>query len=325
MSPEEPDAARAPRTSLEDTQKAILNILEDAGLEEKRLRESQRAVLNILADFAADNGRLEKLQAAVLNILDDFAAEKRHLEDMHRALLNILEDLGVEKARLEQTKLEVQRSEREVRASLREKEVLLKEIHHRVKNNLQVIASLLNLQRGHVEDARTLDALVESQTRVRSIALVHEKLYRSQNLHSIELGAYLASLVGHLFDTYGPAGPIRYSLDVDDVSLDVDLAVHCGLLVNELVSNALKHAFKDRVEGTVAVAAKRHAPGGLLLSIRDDGAGFPEHLDFRRSPSLGLQLVTTLARQLGGELVMRRGAGTEFALLLKLPGQAHGS
>lgn len=206
--------------------------------------------------------------------------------------------------------------ERRLEASLAEKEVLLREIHHRVKNSLQVISSLLNLQGRRVAEAHARDLLVEAQTRVRSIALVHEKLYGSRDLGSIQFGDYLRALTSALSTTYGAsARRIALRVEAADVRLPIEAAVPCGLLVNELVSNALKHAYPTGRTGSVEVALRSGAAAGeLCLTVADDGVGFPEGLDYLRVSSLGMQLVCSLAKQLRGAIELDRGSGTRFSV-----------
>jgi two-component system CheB/CheR fusion protein len=184
-----------------------------------------------------------------------------------------------------------------VRSSLREKEVLLKEIHHRVKNNLQIISSLLNLQLEHMQNAAAASTLRDSQSRIRTMALVHEKLYSSRDLARIDLRNYIEDLTAGLLHAHGRP-QIRLTLDVEEVSLGIDAAIPLGLILNELVSNALKYAFPDGRTGTITITL-RPEPGGILcLAVEDDGVGFPPEIDFRRTASLGLQLVNTLAEQI---------------------------
>jgi PAS domain S-box-containing protein len=206
-------------------------------------------------------------------------------------------------------------AEEQVRASLQEKEVLLKEIHHRVKNNLQIISSLLNLQANRVTDPRTLQALGDSQTRVRSMALIHEKLYQSQSLADIDFGEYVRSLSSDLFRSYRRSfTTIQLDIQTDDISLDLDMAVSCGLILNELMTNALKYAFQDGRSGTIRVEL-RTAPGRILrLWVTDDGVGLPKDLDLSKSKSLGLQLVNNLVSQLEGKLEVDTSAGTAFCV-----------
>ncbi len=200
-----------------------------------------------------------------------------------------------------------------LKASLREKELLLKEVHHRVKNNLQVISSLLNLQARHVVDPRALELFKESQNRVRSIALFHEKLYQAKDLGHVEAFEYLNTLIANLLAAYG-AKPTAVSLEVEreDILLGVDVAIPLGLVLNELISNALKHAFPDGRRGQIRVQLGRCDQDRYRLVVSDDGVGFPADLDFRNAPSLGLQLVCTLVDQLAGTIELIGAPGTTF-------------
>jgi two-component sensor histidine kinase len=202
--------------------------------------------------------------------------------------------------------------EERLKASLRDKETLLKEIHHRVKNNLQVVASLLSLQSGYVQDAATQQLFEESQHRIRSMALVHERLYQSQDLARIDFAEYVNSLVTHLFSSYHAQG-IKWRIEADPIALDIDTAVPCGLILNELVTNALKHGFPDGRGGEVYVGV-READGRYAIVVQDDGVGFQEAVDFHNAASLGLQLVNSLVRQLGGAIELCRLKGTKFEI-----------
>jgi|GEM_PF-3399037 len=226
---------------------------------------------------------------------------------------------AIENARMyEHTKREIaQRREAEdlVRASLREKEVLLKEIHHRVKNNLQVISSLLNLQSMATEDASARAMLADSQNRVRSMALIHEKLYRSDDLSRIDFREYLNTLTAGIVQTYQSFSvPIDLRLSGENVFLPVDSAVPCGLIVNELVSNALKHAFPDGRAGQIRVDLRQNNSREIRLAVSDNGIGLPETVDFRNTESLGMQLVNALVAQLGGMLDLKVDGGTMFEI-----------
>jgi len=210
---------------------------------------------------------------------------------------------------------ERKRSEKQIQASLREKEVLLKEIHHRVKNNLQVISSLLYLQSKNIEDKETLEIFQESQNRVRSMALVHERLYQSQDLARIDFAEYVRNLASYLFRSYDVnTNVIQLKIKVDDVFLGVDTAIPCGLMINELVSNSLKHAFPDGKEGEIGIELCADDEGQFTLMVRDNGVGFPQDLDFQNTKSLGLQLVNTLAAQLEGTIELDRSGGTAFEM-----------
>lgn len=209
------------------------------------------------------------------------------------------------------------KAEEMLKASLLEKEVLLKEIHHRVKNNLQVVSSLLSLQSGYVMDYQAREGFKESQNRIRSMALVHEKLYKSEDLSRINFSEYIESIANHLRRSYAMnCRSVKLNLDVDDVSLDIDSAIPCGLIVNELISNCLKHAFPHGKEGDVFLSL--HSINGEIdLVVRDNGVGLPRDMDLRKTKSLGITLVSTLVKQLKGTLEMRSESGTEFKIKFK--------
>jgi PAS domain S-box-containing protein len=210
------------------------------------------------------------------------------------------------------------RAEEGLRASLHQKELLLKEVHHRVKNNLQVISSLLTLQSGSVKDQEVLGVLKESESRIRSMALIHQKLYSSDDLAKVDFAQYVASFVVELFQTYSvDSRRIASKLDLDKVVLDVDTAVPCGLILNELVVNCLKHAFKGGQpdgQGEITIELRARGPAGFVLTVRDNGAGLPKDLDISQSQSLGLRIVCGLADQLRGTIEHSSGPGTEFKL-----------
>lgn len=205
-----------------------------------------------------------------------------------------------------------------VQASLREKETLLREIHHRVKNNMQVIFSLLSLQAGHIADEEARRMLKESQLRIRSMALIHEKLYQARDLSKIDFAACLQSLAACLFQFIKvDADQIRLESELEDVRLDINTAVPCGLLVNELVSNALKHAFPGGRKGTVRIGLRRETDGTLKLRVADDGVGFPKALDFRHTESFGLQIVALLIEQIERTIALEGNDGTAFAVAFR--------
>jgi PAS domain S-box-containing protein len=195
------------------------------------------------------------------------------------------------------------RMETDLRASLREKEVLLREIHHRVKNNLQIITSLINMQLRRLQDVATRETLEQCQHRVQAIALIHEKLYQSKNLASVPVAEYIRSLSCDILRAAG-APPATLSLDmaIGDDALPIDVAIPCGLILNELISNALKHAFPDSRWGSIRISCSRVGSDRLRLAITDSGVGLPADFSIKRCQSMGLQLVDTLARQLGTQL-----------------------
>ena len=209
---------------------------------------------------------------------------------------------------------ERKRSEEQLRVALKEKEVLLKEIHHRVKNNLAVISSLLNMQSKYIRDKKTLEIFRESQNRVKTMALIHTKLYQSSDLARIDFADYIRNLTAGLIDSYRlEPGGVTLVLDVMDVYFDVNVGIPCGLIINELLTNALKHAFPNGRKGEVSVSLKPDDET-ITLVVADDGIGFPDAIDFRNTESLGFQLVTALVDQLGGTIELTRGKGTTFVI-----------
>jgi PAS domain S-box-containing protein len=199
-------------------------------------------------------------------------------------------------------------------ASLKEKEVLLKEVHHRVKNNLQVISSLLNLQSQHIKDKESLEMFQESQNRVRSMALIHEKLYTSEDLAHIDIAAYIQDLTASLFSAYPVNNAIKITIAITDIFLTITTAIPCGLIINELVTNALKHAFPHQQKGTITVSMTPSTNDSLILTVSDTGIGFPEGIDFRNTATLGMQLVISLVEQLEGTITLDRSEGTRFRI-----------
>ncbi|MBF0328569.1 MAG: transporter substrate-binding domain-containing protein [Nitrospirae bacterium] len=208
---------------------------------------------------------------------------------------------------------ELRQAEEQIQRSLKEKEVLLKEIHHRVKNNMQVIYSLLSLQAKGIDDEAVRAKFEESRSRVLSMSLVHDKLYRSEDLAHIDFKDYLQSLVKSIADTY-KRHDVTFFIDMEPILLDVNVGVPCGLIVNELVSNSLKYAFPQNINGNVKVGIKKSGKENYILFIEDNGIGFPADIDFRNTLSLGMQLVNGLTRQIGGKIELSRTEGTSFAI-----------
>jgi PAS domain S-box-containing protein len=214
----------------------------------------------------------------------------------------------------------LKQSEERVQASLREKEVLLKEIHHRVKNNMQIISSLVNLQADTVDNPDVRVLFRDVRDRVRSMALVHEKLYHSDDLARVPFDEYVRSLLNYLWHAYALAhADVKLTLDLEPVSLSVEKAVPCGLMLNELVTNALKHAFSGRSEGEVTVSLHLDREGVVSLSVGDDGVGLPGDPDWRAAGSLGMRLLQMLAGQLNAAVELNRSGGTLFTVTFTLP------
>jgi PAS domain S-box-containing protein len=202
--------------------------------------------------------------------------------------------------------------------ALRAREMYLKEVHHRVKNNLQVITSLLFLQANHTTDPKTVTILNESQNRVRSIALIHEKLYRTSDFGEIDMADYVRDLVSDLFRAYGVRHErIAMETSVESLVINIDTAIPCGLIINELVSNALKHAFAPEQEGKVAVEISSLGPEEYSLTVRDNGVGLGPRESWGQGDSLGLRLVSDLTRQLDGKMEVEVGSGTTIRIRFK--------
>ena len=213
---------------------------------------------------------------------------------------------------------ELARSAEQVRSSLGEKEILLKEVHHRVKNNLQVISGLLNLQAHHITDELSRGIYKESQNRVISMALIHEELYQARDLARVDFGAYIENLVENLFGSYSvDKDRVTLDLDIDHTEMVVDTAIPCGLIVNELISNCLKHAFPDGMNGRVRVAFHELDDKEYELVVSDDGVGLPLEMDITRTDSLGMQLVFLIVEQLKGKIEVSREGGTGFHILFR--------
>ena len=210
---------------------------------------------------------------------------------------------------------ERKRAEKEIKRSLREKEVLLKEVHHRVKNNLQVISSLLYLQSKSIVDKDLLEMFNISRNRVKSMALIHEKLYQTGDYSRIDFGDYIRKLTNFLFRSYHVTqADIALKIDVEDVHLGVNTAIPCGLIINELMTNSLKYAFPDGGKGEIEIILRGDADNGFTLIVRDNGIGFMENEDFRRTESLGLKLVNNLVKQLDGTIELDTDGGAEWRI-----------
>lgn len=209
-------------------------------------------------------------------------------------------------------------AEEQIKASLQEKELLLREIHHRVKNNLQIISSLLSLQSHYIKDEKTIELLKDSQNRVKSMALLHEKLYASESLARIDFNDYIRTLVNHLNSAYGEGlPPVDIKIDIKDVLMEADTAIPCGLIINELVSNSLKHAFPNERTGQICISLISNEDN-YILTVEDDGIGIPVEIDLKNNQTLGLLLVKSLVEQLQGTIDLTKNSGTKFKIDFKV-------
>ena len=238
--------------------------------------------------FSDAGGRPEKIVGSIRNI-----TERKKAEDQKEAALDAL------------------------RTSLREKELLLQEIHHRVKNNMQIISSLFNLEAVHASP-ETREILKKGQTRILSLSLVHERLYRSADLSRINLSEYIQDLAVHLFQVYlVDSSQVRLETDLEEVSLDINSAIPFGLILNELIANALKHAFPDGRKGVVRIRLARAPGDSVEFQVFDDGVGLPEGIDFQNPASFGFEIINLLVGQLEAEISLERKGGTTFTLKFK--------
>lgn len=217
---------------------------------------------------------------------------------------------------LDKSRKELKENELHALESLREKDMLLREIHHRVKNNMQIISSLLNHQSEYINDSRINDVFKESQSRISSMALVHEKLYQSKDIDKIDIRDYITDLSASIFQSYQiNPGRITFYMNIDNILLNIDQAIPCGLIINELMTNSIKYAFPEENTGKIRVEFHKGGDKMFELTVGDNGIGFQEKIDFRKTRSLGLHLVTILAeKQLHGQITLDQSNGTEFKI-----------
>ena len=274
-------------------------------------RQSPPLNLDRKPNSASRFDELDQVVSALNNMHADVLSANKKIQELNA----LLEDRVIERTRsLNQEIEERARAEEKIKASLKEKEILLKEVHHRVKNNLQVVSSLLGLQAYTMEDKVEPEILAlfrESATRIKSMALVHERLQCSSDLAHVDFDHYIRQLADELFQNYRiRSDSIALDIRTEGVQVSTDQAVPCGLIVNELLSNALKHAFPDGREGRIEIMLKPGQRGMLELRVCDDGAGLPEGLDPEKTDTLGLTIVNALVEQLDGEMVLERTRGT---------------
>jgi two-component sensor histidine kinase/CheY-like chemotaxis protein len=235
-----------------------------------------------------------------------------------KKLYQLIDDLASQillKKELENREQQRRQAEESLKRSLAEKDILLKEVHHRVKNNMQIISSILKMQERQVDDPKLKEVLEESQNRIRSMALVHEDLYRNENLENIKFINYAKSLAGNLMRTFSDHhGKINMVYEIEDVLLPLDTGIPCGLIINELISNSFKYAFKNRESGIIKIGLKSSDDGKYLLEVSDDGVGFDKEVVVENAKTLGLKIVNKLVQQIEGTLEYDFSEGSKFII-----------
>jgi two-component sensor histidine kinase len=211
----------------------------------------------------------------------------------------------------------LKQAEEKIKATLKEKEILMKEIYHRVKNNMSVVSSLLRLQSSKVGDERYRAMFDDSASRIKTMAAVHEKLYQSENLTEIIFSDYIRDMVNDIYESYGQSSRIKLITDIEAITLEVKASIPCGLIVNELITNSMKYAFPEGREGEIMVSLHENDKDEIELTVGDNGVGMPEELDFRNTDSLGLSLVNALVEQLQGEVELIREKGTGYKITFR--------
>ncbi len=238
--------------------------------------------------------------------------------ETHLALRNLQIKMQEQNVQLKDEIEERKKAENRVQKALHEKEMLLKEIHHRIKNNLQAAASLLNFQASRLADKKAQSAIRESENRILSMALIHEQLQEMEDTARVHAGEYVKTLVERLFETYGvSSGKVRLSVKAADTTLNNDTVVPMGLIINELVSNSLKYAFPGNRKGEIHVSLTRGQDGPFCLKVADDGVGLPEDVGVSKSGSLGMLLVKSFAEGLSGTVELSRNGGTAVTITFR--------
>ncbi len=264
----------------------------------------------------------------VMGVLEDITQRKHAEQGIQKLNINLEKRVELRTHELTNTNLKLlneinhrKEAEKKLKSSLKEKEVLLKEVHHRVKNNLQLISSMIGLQMDGLEDSNSLYMLEESERRIQSIALIHEHLYSSEDFEHINFSDYISLLVENLYSSFQIyPGHIETKMELDEFSLDIDKAVPCSLIINELISNSLKHAFplkplkSSKSNNIIDIKARMLKNSDIQITISDNGVGFPKDIDYKKTNTLGMQLVCSLVDQLHGTIKLSSKAGTKFSI-----------
>lgn len=266
------------------------------------LADSFAQLFKYQEELTTINMQLRKSEQQLLTKNEMLTTSEEQLRESNQQLIEIGEDLVCKQEELED--------------ALKEKIVLLKEVHHRVKNNMQVMASIINLQASRIEDKNLLKIFNDLRSRIHSMATVHEELYRSENFAQIAFPAYVQKLTDYLFKLFAISpGYVNYEVQVEDVSIEIEKAVPCALVINEVISNALKYAFPDKQKGNIFISlCYDEKTKEYILTIKDDGVGIPEDFDIEKSDSLGMTLVSALIKQIGGSLKLSVDNGTCYVI-----------
>jgi|GEM_PF-1576493 len=310
----------------------ILNINEQA---ERILGYDKKEIIGTKWTVLLPEECIKPVERKIVDMINENAPEKQYIEmDLNylsqqneqvpvKMYFSVIRDEYEIRGRLivAQDMRQTEKLEKEINAkekALKEKEMLMKEIHHRVKNNLTVISSLLSLQSRYIQDDKTRSMFQESQSRARSMALIHERLYKSDNLKSIDFGDYIGDLAGELLETYSlNNGNVKLNTDVDKEILDVDLAVPLGIIINEIISNSLKYAFAGDKKGYINLKFHRKDEEFVLI-VADNGNGIPENFNYEDSDSLGIRLINSFVEQIEGKMEIKSDAkGTSFKIVFK--------
>ena len=242
-----------------------------------------------------------------------------------KKLLSLIDEFaGITLMKWELERKEKKRREAEefLKKSLEEKDILLREVHHRVKNNMQIISSILRMQSRSIDDPILKDVLQESQNRIHTMALIHENLYNNKSLADIKFSSYIKSLSGNIARTYSShQANVQFDYQIDDAYLPMDIAIPCGLIINELISNSFKYAFIDKSYGTISIHFKHIKEDEFQLIVSDDGIGIPDEIDITKTKSLGMKILHKLVQQIDGELQHDFSNGTKFIIIFKTTNQ----
>lgn len=238
-----------------------------------------------------------------------------------KKLLSLIDEFaGITLMKWELERKEKKRQEAEdfLKKSLAEKDVLLREVHHRVKNNMQIISSILSMQSRNIDDPKLKDVLQESQNRIHSMALIHENLYNHKSLANIMFSSYVKSLCGNIARTYAnQQANVQFDYQIDDAYLPMDIAIPCGLIINELISNSFKYAFVNQPKGIISIHFKNIQDDDFVLIVADNGIGIPDHINILKTKSLGMKILHKLVQQIEGEIQNDFSNGTKFSIYFK--------